>query len=224
MEGKSRLHKLNARYGTLTVQDRLKQVFEEFDPGKILVTTSFGGTSIVLLHLINKISPGHPIYLINTGYLFEETQQYKQYLRDEMGLNIIEIHPHKRSHQFTTEYKVWQGNPDFCCFINKVEPLRPLKKAHDVWISGLLKYQNENRSAKQLFEQQDHLLKFYPILDMTAEEVALYQTIYELPLHPLAVQGYGSIGCIQCTKKGSGREGRWQGTAKTECGLHVQKS
>lgn len=216
-----KLSELNARYERLTYQERLKMVFEEFDERKILVTTSFGASSITLLHLIHKVRPRHPIYLINTGYLFEETHRYKDYLIGEMDLNVVEVIPNERSHAFTKKHKVWEGNPDFCCFINKVEPLRPLRKEHDLWITGLLKFQNENRSRKTLFEQQEQLLKFHPILDMPPEELDLYKTIYDLPVHPLANKGFGSLGCVQCTREGNGREGRWIGTAKTECGLHL---
>ena len=212
---------LNSKYENLTYLDRLKALFEEFDPEKILVTTSMGGSSIVLLHLINKVAPRHPIHLIDTGYLFKETHAYKEHLMDQFDLNIVDVQPRKSSHEFTTKYQVWNNDTDFCCFINKVEPMAELKKGKDVWISGLLRFQNANRADKQIFEQSKGLLKFHPIIDMGPEDLNLYRTIYELPTHPLQYEGYGSIGCVHCTKKGKGREGRWQGQEKTECGLHV---
>lgn len=221
MNQEKRLSELNDRYTNLTYLDRLKLLFDEFDAEDILVTTSFGSTSIALLHLIHKVRPDHPIYLINTGYLFKETHEYKKYLTEEFGLNLTEVHPNKRSHEFTQKYKVWEGNPDSCCFINKVEPMRELKRAHKIWVSGLLRFQNENRAKKQIFGQQGNLWKFHPILDMTQEDLHLYRSIYELPAHPLAFKGYGSIGCVQCTKKGVGRRGRWEGKTKSECGLHI---
>ncbi len=216
-----RLIELNNKYENLTYLDRLKALFEEFDPAKVLVTTSFGSSSVVLLHLINKVAPGHPVYLINTGYLFQETLAYKQQLIDQFDLNIVDVNPRKSSHDFTTKYRVWEGNSDFCCFINKVEPMNELKIGKDVWVSGLLRFQNENRADKQLFEASRGLYKFHPIIDMGAEDMNLYRTIYELPAHPLHYSGYGSIGCVQCTKKGKGRDGRWQGQEKSECGLHL---
>lgn len=215
------LSELNQKYGNLTYLDRLKLVFDEFDPEKILVTTSFGSTSVVLLHLVNKVRPGHPIYLVDTGYLFNETHEYKQQLIEELNLNVIAVHPKETSHAFTEKHKVWKSSPDFCCFINKVEPMRELKGSHDVWISGLLKFQNENRSKKEIFEAQDNILKFHPILDMTNEDLNLYRSIYELPAHPLSFKGFGSVGCVHCTQKGAGRAGRWEGSEKTECGLHL---
>lgn len=221
MESESRLTELNKRYKNLTYLDRIKMLFGEFDREKILVTTSFGSTSVVLLHMINKIAPGHPIHLINTGYLFKETHTYKQQLRDEWGLNVVDAYPQKASHEFSRKHKIWNDNPDFCCFINKVEPMLELKKGKDVWVSGLLGFQNANRANKQIFEHHQGLKKFHPLIDMNREDLNLYRTIYELPTHPLMYEGYGSIGCVQCTQKGEGREGRWEGREKTECGLHI---
>jgi phosphoadenosine phosphosulfate reductase len=220
MESDSRLLELNDRYGNLTYLDRLKMLFGEFEPEEILVTTSFGSTSIALIHMISKVAPRHPIHLINTGYLFKETIQYRDQLINEFDLNVVDVQPRERSHEFTSNHKVWEGNPDFCCFINKVEPLNALKKGKKVWVSGLLGFQNENRAGKRIFEESQGLLKFHPIIDMSQEDLNLYRTIYELPAHPLLYKGFGSIGCVQCTKKGVGRAGRWEGKEKTECGLH----
>lgn len=218
---KPQLSELIDKYENLTYLDRLKALFEEFDPEKILVTTSFGGSSVVLLHLINKVAPRHPIHLIDTGYLFKETHRYKEQLISQFDLNIVDVKPRRSSHEFTNKYRVWEGHSDFCCFINKVEPMNELKKGKDIWISGLLRFQNANRADKKLFERSNELLKFHPIIDMGPEDLNLYRTIYELPTHPLQYEGYGSIGCVHCTKKGKGREGRWQGQEKSECGLHV---
>lgn len=215
------LEELNSRYAGLSYLDRLKNIFNEFAPEDILVTTSFGSSSIVLLHLLHKVRPEHPVYLINTGYLFEATHQYKQELMKRFGLNIVDVHPRQSSHEFTSTHNVWQDNPDFCCFINKVEPMNDLKRGKRIWISGLLRFQNANRSEKQLFEGSHELIKFHPIIDMEQGDVNLYRTIYELPAHPLEYEGYGSIGCEHCTQKGEGRSGRWQGSKKTECGLHL---
>ena len=218
---KPQLSELIDKYENLTYLDRLKALFEEFDPERILVTTSFGGSSVVLLHLINKVAPRHPIHLIDTGYLFKETHRYKEQLISQFDLNIVNVKPRRSSHEFTNKYRVWEGHSDFCCFINKVEPMNELKKGKDIWISGLLRFQNAKRADKKLFERSNELLKFHPIIDMGPEDLNLYRTIYELPTHPLQYEGYGSLGCVHCTKKGKGREGRWQGQEKSECGLHV---
>jgi len=221
MNKHSKLEELNSRYTNLTYLDRLKMLFDEFDHDKILVTTSFGSTSIALLHMVNKVSPSHPVHMINTGFLFEETHAYRRHLTETYGLNVVDVRPEEKPHKFSRKHRLWESNSDFCCFINKVEPMNELKKDHEVWVSGLLRFQNTNRANKRIFEKSGDILKFHPIIDMTQEDLNLYRTIYELPAHPLLFKGYGSIGCVHCTKKGAGREGRWQGEEKTECGLHV---
>ena len=96
-----------------------------------------------------------------------------------------------------------------------------LKEGKKVWISGLLGYQNKHRKELPIFEQKSDILKFYPIIDVSEQEVKNYYETNQIPFHPLQAQGYESIGCAQCTVKGKGREGRWTNTSKTECGLHL---
>jgi phosphoadenosine phosphosulfate reductase len=211
---------LNKKYDTISFMDRLGQLFKDFDSEKILVTTSLGTTSVVLLHMLSKVAPDHPVYCIDTGYLFDETHQYKEQLRKRLNLNIIDIKPDAQKHAFTKENKTFAHNNDFCCFVNKVEPMQKLKKGKEVWVSGVFRYQNANRAKLNIFEYRKGPTKFHPIIDMAEEDVKLYMSIHELPNHPLLYQGYGSLGCVHCTAKGDGREGRWLNTQKTECGLH----
>ena len=212
----------NKQYKSVSSMDRLKKLFNEVDHDKILITSSFGSTSGVLLHLLSKVAPDHPVYFVNTGYLFEETLEYMEKLKREFGLtNIIEVKPNHKKHQFTRENQTYKTNTDFCCFINKVDPIAKLKEGKEVWVSGIFAYQNENRSQLRIFEPKDKMLKFHPIIDMTEDEAKLYMDIYEIPQHKLIYQGYGSIGCTHCTARGDGREGRWLNSEKTECGLHA---
>ncbi|MEM9339199.1 MAG: phosphoadenylyl-sulfate reductase [Bacteroidota bacterium] len=217
----TKLDQLNSEYDPLTGLERLERVFYEFDPERILVTSSFGSTAAILLHMISKVAPGHPIYFVNTGYMFEETLAYKKAMVEQLGLNVIDKGAPINQHQFTQENESWKYKSDLCCFINKVNPTNKLREGKDIWISGLMRYQNANRGKLRVFEPKDDLLKFHPIIDMTSEEVHTYATIYELSFNPLIYQGYGSIGCTHCTAKGEGREGRWLNSTKTECGLHV---
>lgn len=213
---------LNSRYEKYSFMDRLQKLFDEFDEDEILVSSSFGSTSSILLHQLGKVAPHHPVYFINTGYLFKETVQYKEKLQDLLGLeNIIEVGPNPVKHDFTDQNKTYQTNQDLCCFINKVEPMAALKKDKHFWVSGIFRHQNENRASLNIFEPKDNLFKFHPIIDMSKEDVQLYMEVYDLPKHALNYQGYGSIGCTHCTAKGDDREGRWLNSNKTECGLHA---
>ncbi len=216
-----KLSHLNTKYELLSGLERVEKIFNDFDSERILVTSSFGATSAILLHMISKVAPGQPVYFVNTGYLFEETLRYKEELSNQLGLNVIDTSSPINHYAFTQQNQSWKYNPDLCCFINKVGPTEKLRTGKDVWLSGLMRYQNANREKLQIFEPRPDLLKFHPIIDMTSEEVEMYATIYELPFNPLIYQGYGSIGCAHCTAKGEGREGRWLNNAKTECGLHI---
>ncbi len=212
---------LNHKFTSLNAADRLKALFEETDEKDVLVTSSFGSTSVVLLHMLSKARPGFPVYFINTGFHFDETIAYRKQLEEQFNLQVIDAGAEERKHRFTSVNETWRYNQDLCCSINKVGPVDELKKNHKVWISGLLRFQNANRQNMQVFEKKQDIIKFHPIIDMTAEEVALYMQIYDLPVHPLVKQGYDSIGCAHCTAKGTGRTGRWMNTSKIECGLHL---
>jgi len=188
---------------------------------KILVTSSFGTTSAILLHAISRVKPGYPIHFINTHFHFEETISYKNQLSDLLGLTVIDVTPDVWRHQFTVDDETWKKDPDFCCQINKVEPLEALKKKHNIWMSGLMGFQNRHRSNFNFIEEKEGIYKYYPVLDWTPTLVNDYFEQYGLPQHPLESMGYGSIGCTPCTKKGVCRAGRWANTGKTECGLHL---
>ncbi|MEX0722991.1 MAG: phosphoadenylyl-sulfate reductase [Gracilimonas sp.] len=187
----------------------------------VLITTSFGTTSALLIHMISRIRQDHPIHFINTGYLFPETLEYKDQLIERYGINVIDHVPDEEKHAITLKNEMWKSNPDLCCHYNKVEPLEKIKADHKVWISGLIGYQNSYRSGLEILQQKDELYRFYPLIDWSPEMVDDYFESFGIPRHPLERFGFDSIGCTHCTKKGDGREGRWGDSGKTECGLHL---
>ena len=158
---------------------------------------------------------------IDTGYHFEETLTYKTYLKKIYDLRVREVKADADKHQFTTDNRSWTQDPEYCCKINKVEPLEKLKRSYQVWISGLMRWQSDHRATLDIFEARDGILKFYPLLDVSRAAREAYVTQHLLPFHPLQSKGYFSIGCTHCTKPGKGREGRWNNSPKTECGLHL---
>ena len=212
--------KLSESYQPLSFQERLERLFREFPNDKILVTSSFGTTSMALLHLLSKVKPGHPVHFIDTSYHFKETLEYRDKLVEQLGLKVVEVRAEAKKNKFTKENQTWRFNQDLCCFINKVEPLDKIKPNYQVWISGLLGFQNIHRKNMNVFEQKDDILKFHPLIDMSKEDLNLYRQLFELPTHQLLHQGYDSVGCTHCTKKGIGRSGRWIDIDKSECGLH----
>ncbi len=212
--------KINRSLSAKIVDARVAQVFNSFE--KVLVTSSFGTTSAVLLHLVSRINPGYPIYFIDTGYHFDETLTYKKRLTRLLDLNVIDIHPDKERHKITEEKQLWSQDADKCCQINKVEPIEEVKAKHDVWMSGLIGFQNDHRNTLQIVDEKDEILKFYPLIDWNSSLVEEYIVGHGLPQHPLKEQGYHSVGCTHCTVPGVGRNGRWNDQSKTECGLHIK--
>lgn len=213
------IEELNKAYQSLSPEDRIKKLFNDFDD--IVFTSSFGTTAAYLLHLITKIRPNQEVFFLDTTYHFKETLQYKDDLVKQFNLNLTEVLPEAWKNEFTRKDETWTKDQDLCCSINKVEPMDKIKEGKKVWISGLLGYQNKHRKNLPIFEEKNGMVKFYPIIDVTEEGVNAYFEKYKIPKHPLQAQGYESIGCAQCTIKGKGREGRWNNTSKTECGLHL---
>lgn len=213
---------LNEKYRDLTVEQRILELYKDFPTEEILLTSSFAANSVVLLHLFARLTESkQPIHFIDTTYHFSETLAYKQLLTQQYHLDVVDVKPAVWKNLFTREYELWKKDPDLCCTVNKNEPLEAIKPNYRVWVSGLMRSQNAFREQLNLFEEKQGILKFHPILDMTPEQRDQYVLSHDLPLHPLTLEGYGSIGCTHCTVKGTGREGRWFGSAKTECGLHI---
>ncbi len=210
--------KINRSLSSKLVDARVAQVFNTFE--KVLVTSSFGTTSSVLLHILSRVKPGYPVYFIDTGYHFEETLAYKEKLTELLDLNVIDLNPDPSKHRATKEKKLWLNNPDRCCHINKVEPLQNVKDNFLIWMSGVIGYQNRYRSNLNIISEQTEMLRCYPLIDWNKSMVEEYMETYGLPVNPLAEKGYASIGCTHCTMPGKGRNGRWTDSGKTECGLH----
>jgi phosphoadenosine phosphosulfate reductase len=215
------IESLNARYAPLSVDERVKQLYEDFAADKIMLTSSFAATSAFLLHVFSRVAPQQKVFFIDTGYHFPQTLEYKQKLIELYKLDVVDVKAEAWKHEFTLKDQTWKNDPDFCCSINKVEPLYEVKKNFDVWISGLMKWQTEHRSTLSIFEERNGILKFYPLLDVSKEQRDNYIKEHNLPFHPLVAEGYSSIGCAQCTAQGQDRSGRWNNSPKTECGLHL---
>lgn len=212
---------LNKRYAPLNFEQRLRQLYRDFSPDKVLITSSFAATSAYFLHIISRIRPEQKIAFINTGYHFAETLAYKDYLVKRFSLQTFDLKAEDWKHQFTAAEKTYERDPDFCCSVNKVEPLDAVKPQYHVWVSSLMSWQTDNRAGMEIFEDRRGILKFNPMIDVSREERDAYIREHDLPFHPLVKQGYSSIGCTHCTVKGEGRSGRWVGKPKTECGLHL---
>lgn len=215
------IQELNDRYRPLDFEARLHMLYTDFNPGKILVTSSFAATSAYFLHIISRIRPEQIIFFIDTGFHFAETLLYRNYLAGLYHLKVQDVKADDYQHRYSEKEKLYETDPDFCCTINKINPLEAIKPNYDIWVSSLMSWQTDHRAGLDIFEERRGIIKFNPMIDVTREERDAYILEHKLPFHPLVAEGYSSIGCTHCTVKGEGRSGRWLGKPKTECGLHL---
>ena len=198
---------------------------------KIFASSSFQTQSVVLLHLLSKIDNSIPIYFLNTGFHFPETLEFKAELTKKFDLNVIDLFSEISKTQQRNESgrMLYTSDPDYCCYLNKVQPLEPVMKQFDVWISGVRSDQSAVREGMSAENKAQHgVTRYHPMLGWTGEMIYDYIAEHELPKHPLDGEGYFSIGCQPCTikmqltKDGEGRDNRWYGQNKTECGIHTE--
>lgn len=221
---------LNARFAGVDAGTMLRELFAEGTLGRVAVVSSFGTESAVLLHLVAGADPATPVIFVDTLKMFEETLAYREELTERLGLvNSSVVRPDPAVLAAKDENGLrWSWDPDGCCEIRKVEPLRRAKQGLDAWISGRKAFQSVTRQNLPRFEIEDGRLKVNPLGDWTKADLDAYFEEHELPRHPLEAQGYLSVGCQPCTttvKPGEDpRAGRWRGWDKTECGIHGPSS
>ncbi len=210
--------------------EQIKQQLERYkSEGKTLFTTSsFQTHSLVLLHMLSRIDKSIPVYFLNTGYLFPESVAFADEVSERFDMNVIRLNPLVPKHQQRDAEGnlLFTSDPDYCCFLNKTQPMESIMGDFDIWINGIRAEQSKVRQAMKVEQPAPHdVLRFHPMLDWTVQEVFAYIREYDLPRHPLDAKGYASIGCEPCTKKPDPdmqeREARWYGMNKTECGLNT---
>lgn len=188
--------------------------------GLAVVTCSF--EDAVLAHVCAVASPGIETVMIDTQYLFAETQWFAEEIRRAVNLNLRVVRP------LTVQPdNLWQKDTEACCNVRKVEPLNRLLEDVSVWFTGVRRTDGPTRADAPIvsWDANRNLLKVNPLAAFTDADMTTYETIHDLPRNPLTDRGYPSIGCWPCTRPVAPgedkRAGRWAGQAKTECGLHV---
>jgi phosphoadenosine phosphosulfate reductase len=209
----------------------LEHKFQQYQKeGKQYFTTSsFQSHSLVLLHMLSKIDSDIPVYFINTGYHFPDTVAFRDKIMADFGLtNLVDLKPlTPKNMQRDADGKMFfTSDPDYCCYLNKTQPMDAVLMQNDIWINGVRADQSKTRSAMKVEQQAPHgAVRLHPMLDWNSKMIHDYRKEYQLPEHPLEAKGYFSIGCEPCTRKFDldmqERESRWYGMNKTECGLHT---
>ncbi|MDB5679447.1 phosphoadenylyl-sulfate reductase [Sphingomonas bacterium] len=219
--------RLNTRFAGVDTLTMLRALFADGTLGNTAVVSSFGTESAVLLHLVARADPATPVIFVDTLRMFPETLAYRDTLVAALGLRdsrTITPDPLVLAARDAERLR-WSFDPDGCCDIRKVEPLRRAKAGLDSWISGRKAFQSQTRQNIARFEVEDGRLKVNPLGDRVKADLDAYFAEHDLPRHPLEADGYASVGCQPCTSKiqpgEDPRAGRWRGWEKTECGIHV---
>ncbi|MFI5135209.1 MAG: phosphoadenylyl-sulfate reductase [Chitinophagales bacterium] len=195
---------------------------------KLFSTSSFQTHSLVLLHIISRIDKTIPVFFINTGYHFPETISFKDHIAKLFELDVRDVFPltPKSMQKDSHGRLMFASDPDYCCFMNKTQPMEPILAEYDVWINGVRADQSDVRkNFKTESPAPFNTIRFHPMLDWTPKMIHDYLVQFNIPHHPLEEKGYFSIGCEPCTRRidvnADAREGRWFGLKKTECGLNT---
>ena len=195
-----------------SAQDVLAYGVEKFHP-RMTMACSFQKEESVLFHMLSEIEPEAGVFTIDTGVLFAETLTTWRAFEERFGLRIEVIDARSPGEPWTAAR---------CCGVAKVDALERALSDVDAWITGIRREQASSRAGAPKIERDDRrgIWKLNPLADWTEKDLWRYIHKHDLPYHPLHDQGYASIGCAPCTLPGDGRDGRWAGQDKTECGIH----
>jgi phosphoadenosine phosphosulfate reductase len=200
---------------------------------RFAVTSSFGADSAVLLHLLAQVDPTVPVLFLDTGFHFAETLAFRRSLVERLGLaDVRDVRPGLSVPQQAAAHGggLYLRDPDRCCAIRKVAPLDDALAGFDGWATGVRRDQTSDRADTPVVGTARKggrlLAKVAPLARWSADDVDGYLARHDLPRHPLADAGFPSIGCAPCTRAVAPgedpRAGRWAGSVKTECGIHLE--
>lgn len=217
-------------------EEIVEWALDRFAGRELVVTTSFGMEGCALIDMVARRGVPVPVVWLDTGFLFPETYA----LRDRMAARYPHLRFENRGTALTPEEQarrygpeLWRHDPDLCCALRKVDPMRQALVGVDVWLSGLMRSQSPARAGLRTVEWdwQYQLVKVSPLAGWDRRRVREYVRAHDVPYNELHDRGYPTLGCTHCTLPVHGlrpgeysRQGRWSGTRKTECGLHFDTS
>jgi phosphoadenosine phosphosulfate reductase len=220
------LNLLVENYAGLEGPDLIAAILHDHK-GRVALLSSFGAESAVLLHMVARIDPATPVLFLNTGKLFPETTAYRAEIAARLGLTAIrDVSPPSDLLQAQDPAgDLHARDKDACCHARKTVPMQHAFADFDIIISGRKRFHGAARSDLQFITIQDRKIKVEPLAAYSAFDLKNYADLHNLPPHPLLAHGFRSIGCQPCTVAGGTdddpRAGRWAGSEKTECGIHI---
>jgi phosphoadenosine phosphosulfate reductase len=205
----------------------LRWAVEEFAPD-VALATGFGAEGCVLVAMLSVISPGTRIFYLDTDLLFPETYALRDHLEARYGVHFERRGTSLSVGDQAAQYgeRLWEREPDLCCRLRKVEPLREMLNGMRAWVTAIRRDQSPTRTHIDLVEwdRTFGLVKINPLAAWSTRDVWNYIAKHDVPYNTLHDQGYPSIGCVPCTTPvqigETSRAGRWRGTGKSECGIH----
>jgi phosphoadenosine phosphosulfate reductase len=218
----SEIAALNHQFETLTPQEIIQWSNEQFGD-ELITTSSFGDP--VIAHMTWSTVVSSSVTLIDTQYLFAQTLWYANNIADSLKGKLVVLTPAET----VKPDDLWMSDTATCCAIRKVAPLEHALNSKKAWVTGLRRDDSTSRANTPLISHDmlRDVIKINPLANFTQHDYTNYLQEHQLEEHPLAGQGYSSIGCWPCTRPatvdGDARSGRWAGTEKTECGLHVSQ-
>ncbi len=208
--------------------ERVRWAYDTYGD-QLVLSTSFGVQSAVMLHLVTTQIPDIPVIFVDTGYLFPATYKFAAELTERLKLNLKTYVPQQTAAQQEALYgKLWENDLEGLERYNRINKVEPMNRAvkdlgATAWLSGLRRTQSSSRGERGVVEAQNKVTKVYPIIDWNDRDIYTYLTENDLPYHPLWDQGYVSVGDWHSTKKlgeGMTEEETRFGGLKRECGLH----
>jgi len=195
-----------------SAKEVLAYAVERFHP-RLKLACSFQKEESVLIHMLSEIDPDVRVFTIDTGVLFAETLETWRRFEERFGVHIEVVDARSPGQPWTLVH---------CCGEAKVDALERALAGVEAWITGIRREQSPTRAGARKLErdQRRGIWKVNPLTDWSEKDLWRYVFEHDLPYHPLHDRGYASIGCEPCTRPGDGREGRWAGLDKIECGLH----
>jgi len=198
---------------------------EQFGSGWC-VTSSMADA--VVPHLASRVRPGVDVLFLDTGYHFAETIGTRDAVAATLPVTLRTITPKRTVAEQDASFgaRLYERNPDQCCALRKVMPLREGLTSYLAWASGLRRDEAETRADAKVIEwdARRSMVKLNPIAAWSQDDVDAYIAEHGVLVDPLLSDGYGSVGCAPCTRRTAhgedARAGRWSGTSKNECGLH----
>jgi len=203
-------------------QEILQWAIDRFGPRFVIASSM---ADAVLAHMAASVRPGVKVLFLDTGYHFAETIGTADAVETVVPIQLLRVRPEQSVAEQDETYgkDLWARDPDLCCRLRKVLPLRRALSNHIAWASGIRRDEADSRKDVRVVEwdAERQMVKVNPLAAWTQEQVDAYIADNNVLVNPLMDDGYGSIGCAPCTRRGEGRSGRWAGTGKVECGLHA---